>query len=239
MKNKISSFSSMILYEDDDYVIINKPPGISSLEDRNDVVNILKLARKYNAHCQLCHRLDKETSGVLILSKNQSAYKYMAQQFESRSIEKEYHAVSDGLHDFKELHLDKPLSILPKGTTKVDLRTGKRSLTIFNSMKAFKRHTLINCKPKTGRMHQIRVHLAYLNAPITGDVNYGGKPFYLSSIKRNYKISKFETEQPLIHRMALHAYLVKLKLLTGDYKEVIAPYPKDFRVLLNQLEKNI
>jgi 23S rRNA pseudouridine955/2504/2580 synthase len=197
------------------------------------------LAKKYNEEAQLCHRLDKETSGVLILSKNQHAYKFMNQQFERRTLEKEYHAISDGLHDFKELQIDKPLSTLPKGATRIDLQYGKRSVTVFNSMKAYKRHTLINCRPKTGRMHQIRVHLAYLNAPIAGDITYGGKPFYLSTIKRNYKIGKFEEEQPLIHRMALHAYRVRFKLLSGDYKEVKASYPKDFRVLLNQLEKNL
>lgn len=88
-------------------------------------------------------------------------------------------------------------------------------------------------------MHQIRVHLAYLKAPIIGDIAYGGKPFYLSSIKRNYKIGKFAEEQPLIQRMALHAYQIKIELLSGDYKEVIAPYPKDFKVLINQLDKNM
>jgi 23S rRNA pseudouridine955/2504/2580 synthase len=239
MKNKIPPFSSLILFENEDYIIINKPPLISSLEDRNDKMNILKLARRYNEHIQLCHRLDKQTSGILVTSKNEKAYKFMNRQFEKRTIEKEYHAISDGLHDFKGLKIDKPISVYPNSTAKVDIRHGKRSVTLFNSMRAYKRHTLINCRPKTGRMHQIRVHLSYLNAPITGDITYGGKPFYLSSIKRNYKIGKFSEEQPLIHRMALHAYMIRFKLLSGDYKEVIAPYPKDFKVLLSQLEKNM
>lgn len=239
MKNKIPPFRSLILYEDDDYIVINKPPYISSLEDRNDDINILRLSKKYHEAAQLCHRLDKDTSGALIISKNQNAFKFMNQQFESRSIEKEYHAVSDGLHDFRDLRIEKPLSVLPKGIVKIDMQNGKRSVTIVSSMKAFKRHTLINCKPFTGRMHQIRVHLEYLKAPVTGDVTYGGKPFYLSSIKRNYKIGKFAEEHPLIQRLALHAYRIKFKLLRGDYKEVIAPYPKDFRVLLTQLEKNM
>jgi len=239
MKNRIPPFSSLILFENEDYIIINKPPYLSSLQDRNDELNVLKIARKYNEHAQLCHRLDKQTSGILVISKNEKAYKFLNLQFEKRTVEKEYHAVSEGLHDFKELEIDRPLSVHSNGTTKVDLRHGKRSVTIFNSMKAFKRHTLINCKPKTGRMHQIRVHLAYLKAPIIGDITYGGKPFYLSSIKRNYKTGKFAEEKPLIQRMALHAYQIKIKLLSGDYKEVKAPYPKDFKVLLSQLDKNI
>jgi len=239
MKNRIPPFESLILYEDDDHIVIDKPPFISSLEDRNEDINILKLSKRYYAGSQLCHRLDKETSGVLIIAKNQDAYRFMSRQFESRTVEKEYHAVSEGLHSFKDLRLDKPISIISKGVARVDPRYGKRSVTIFNSMRAFKTHTLIRCMPQTGKMHQIRVHLAFLGAPITGDLVYGGKPFFLSSIKRNYKLGKFEEEHPLIHRLALHAYRVKFKMLSGDYKEVIAPYPKDFRVLLNQLEKNL
>ena len=228
----------MILYEDEDYVVINKPPHISSLEDRNEEINILKLARAYNEAAQLCHRLDKDTSGALIISKHPDAYKFMNQEFEKRTIKKTYHAVSDGLHHFSNLKLDKAISAMPKGTSHIDERYGKRSVTIFNSLKAYKKHTLINCNPVSGRQHQIRIHLAFLKAPITGDVTYGGKPFFLSSVKRNYKIGKFAEEQPLIQRLALHAYQLKFRLLNGDYKEVTAPYPKDFRVLLQQLEKN-
>lgn len=230
---------SMILYEDDDLIIINKPPFISSLDDRNEDVNILKLSRKYHPDAQLCHRLDKDTSGVLIIAKNRKIYRSVNRQFEKRAVEKEYHAVSEGLHDFKDLRVDKPLSILSRGVTRIDPRRGKKSVTIFSSMRAFKCHTLIKCMPQTGRMHQIRVHLAYLNAPIAGDATYGGKPFFLSSIKKNYKIGKFEEELPLIQRLALHAYKVKFKMLNGDYKEITAPYPKDIKVLLNQLEKNL
>jgi len=239
MKKKIPPFISMILFEDEDYMVINKPPNISSLEDRNEEINILKLARTYQSGAQLCHRLDKNTSGALIISKHPDAYKFMNHEFEKRTIKKAYHAVSDGLHHFLNLKLEKAISTAPKGTSQIDERYGKRSVTIFNSLKAYKKHTLINCNPVTGRLHQIRIHLAYLKAPITGDVTYGGKPFFLSSVKRNYKIGKFAEEQPLIQRLALHAYHLRFRLFNGDYKEVTAPYPKDFRVLLRQLEKNI
>jgi len=238
MKKKIPPFISMILYEDEDYIVINKPPHISSLEDRNEEINILKLARAYHGGAQLCHRLDKDTSGALIISKHKDAYKFMNQEFEKRKIKKTYQAVSDGLHHFSDLVMDKALSTVPKGTSHIDERYGKKSVTIFNSLKAFKKHTLINCNPVTGRLHQIRVHLTFLKAPITGDIAYGGKPFFLSSVKRNYKIGKFAEEQPLIQRLALHAYHLKFRLFNGEYKEVTAPYPRDFRVLLKQLEKN-
>ena len=228
----------MILFEDDDFIVINKPAFISSLEDRHDDLNILKLSRSYYEGAQLCHRLDKETSGVLIIAKNQEAYRFMSMQFEKRKVEKEYHALIEGLHDFKNLQVDKPLAVSSNGLAHIDPRSGKKSITIFTAVKAFKGYTMIKCVPITGRMHQIRAHLAYLHAPIVGDLSYGGKPFMLSSVKRNYKIGKYEEELPLIRRLALHAYRVKFQVKTGEYKEVIAPYPKDFRVLIDQLNKN-
>jgi len=96
----------------------------------------------------------------------------------------------------------------------------------------------VECCPVTGRMHQIRVHLAELNAPIVGDEFYGGSPFYLSGIKKKYNLKKDSVENPLIQRFALHAYKLSLASIDGAKYEFEAPYPKDFRVLVEQLEKN-
>lgn len=238
MSKKIPPFEQLILFEDSNFIVINKPAFISSLEDRVDPLNILKIAKRYHHDSYLCHRLDKETSGALILAKNMDAYKWMSQQFESRYIKKRYHAVVDGIHDFKKIKVELPISSGVKGVVKIDKRDGKRSATNINTVKVYKKHSLISCEPITGRMHQIRIHLSSLNAPITGDVLYGGKPFYLSSVKRNYKLSKLAEERPLISRLALHAHSLKFKLISEDIKIVIAPYPKDFNVLLIQLEKN-
>ena len=238
MNKKIPPFEELILFEDSDYFVINKPAFVSSLEDRVDPNNLLKIAKKYHDNSILCHRLDKETSGALIIAKNMDAYKWMSQQFESRQIKKRYHAIVDGIHDFKKIKLELPISTLAKGSVKIDNREGKRSATIINTVKVFKKHSLVSCQPITGRMHQIRIHLSSLNAPITGDDLYGGKPFYLSSVKRNYKISKYDEERPLINRIALHANSLKFKKISGDMEIVTAPYPKDFRALITQLEKN-
>ena len=105
-------------------------------------------------------------------------------------------------------------------------------------MKLFKKHSLIECLPETGRMHQIRVHLAKEQAPIINDEMYGGRLFYLSEIKKNYKTGKYEEERPLIRRFALHAYALKLKGLNNSI-EAKAEYPKDLKVLLKQLEANL
>src|SRR5690242_15127515 len=97
---KTPDFKALILSEDDDYILINKPPFISTLEDRHDRVNILALARNYADDAQVCHRLDKDTSGVLAIAKNPEAYRHLSMQFEHREVSKVYHAIADGIHDF-------------------------------------------------------------------------------------------------------------------------------------------
>jgi 23S rRNA pseudouridine955/2504/2580 synthase len=235
--SKWIEFADLILFEDDDFIAIDKPSGISSLDDRKDERNILDMARKYISSAQVCHRLDKETSGTLLIAKNAEAYRYMSMLFESREVTKIYHAVCDGLHQFKKVEVDVPISQLPKGKVAIDKRSGKPSQTFFKSLHAYKMHTLVECKPVTGRMHQVRIHLAYLGAPITGDLEYGGRYFYLSSVKKDYKLGKFEEERPLISRLALHARSVRFALPSGKKKTIESPYPKDFRVLLAQLDK--
>ncbi len=88
-------------------------------------------------------------------------------------------------------------------------------------------------------MHQIRIHLSLLKSPITGDAMYGGKPFFISSIKRKFNLKKQTEEQPLMKRMALHAFSLEFELIKGEKKQVIAPYPKDFQALTRQLTENM
>lgn len=238
MKPKFYSIAELILYEDDHYIILNKPPFISSLEDRHDQLNILSIVRGYVDAAQLCHRLDKETSGVLVVAKHNDAYKFMAANFEKRKVKKVYHAVVDGIHEFKQDQIEESIFVLPKGVVRIDRRLGKKSLTIVSTLKAFRKHSLIKCEPVTGRMHQIRIHLASRGAPITGDAEYGGQPFYLSSIKRKYNIGKYQEEKPLLSRFALHAVSIAFESIDGKKIAVEAPYPKDFQALITQLEKN-
>lgn len=234
MKNP--TFEDTILYEDEDYIIINKPPFISTLADRSSDINILNLARDYITTAQVCHRLDKETSGALAIAKHPEAYQALAIQFEERKVEKTYHAVADGIHDFHHVEIDMPIFISGKGIAKIS-RKGKPAQTIVHAVEAFKQHTLLACHPVTGRLHQIRVHLAHVHAPIACDTQYGGMPLYLSSLKRNFHLKKDTEEQSLIKRVALHAKTLKFKLLNEQYISADAPYPKDFAVLMKQLEK--
>ncbi len=231
-------FTDLILYEDDDYLVINKPSFVATLEDRNDPVSILSLARSHVAEAQVGHRLDKETSGALAISKHPEAYRSLAMQFEKRRVDKVYHAVSEGIHNFREVIVDLPIHATSKGIVKISRRDGKPAQTLVNTLEVYKQHTLVKCQPVTGRMHQIRVHMASLGASIVGDEKYGGHLFYLSSVKRNYHLKKNTEEQPLVKRVALHAYALGFALLNGERIEVQAPYPKDFAVLLKQLDKN-
>jgi 23S rRNA pseudouridine955/2504/2580 synthase len=228
----------MILWEDAHYVVINKPPYLSTLEDRLEKENLLLLARKTIPDAQVCHRLDKDTSGILIIAKDPDAYRHMSLQFERRTVTKIYHAVVDGLHKFENLRVDKPILKMDDGTVKI-ARGGKPSETYFTSLHSYRMHTLVECRPVTGRTHQIRIHLTVVNAPITGDTLYGGKPFYLSSVKRGFNLKKFTDEEPLMKRMALHAYSLHFLDLKRNPVKIEAPYPKDFQALVRQLELNV
>ncbi len=230
-------FTDLILYEDEDYIAINKPALVATLEDRNDPYSIIDLARGYWEQAQVCHRLDKETSGVLIIAKHPEAYRALSMQFEKRKVKKLYHALCDGIHDFQELPINLPIYITGKGKVKVDHRQGKDAFSTASTVAAYKQHSLISCQPQTGRMHQVRIHLSSMGAPITGDELYGGKPLYLSSIKRNYNLKKWEEELPLMKRLALHAKALTFELFKGKSVSIEAPYPKDFAVTLKQLEK--
>ncbi|HEX8545731.1 MAG TPA: RluA family pseudouridine synthase [Cytophagaceae bacterium] len=231
------NFKDIIVFEDKDFMLVNKPPHVSSLDDRNDPVNINKLAKEYNADAQVCHRLDKETSGILAIAKNPEAYRHLNIQFEKREVVKVYHAVSAGVHNFKDDIVDLPILALKNGIVKIDSKEGKDAATIFNTLKAYNKYTLIECRPVTGRMHQIRIHLAMLKAPIICDNKYGGVEIYLSQLKKKYNLKMETEEKPLIQRVALHARSLLFHSLDGQEMIVEAPYPKDFEVLVKQLEK--
>lgn len=229
-------FEDLIIYENDHYLVINKPPFVASLADRNAPYNIQQLAKAYNEHLSVCHRLDKDTSGCLLIAKNLDAYRHASIQFEKRTVKKVYHAVANGLHEFRNYEVDAPILALPNGTARVDRREGKSAQTIFNTLEVYRNHSLVECMPVTGRMHQIRVHMAMEKAPLIHDELYHGASLFLSQIKRNFKLKRDTDELPLIKRFALHATSLHFDNMVEPIL-VEAPYPKDFAVLLKQLRK--
>jgi RluA family pseudouridine synthase len=231
------ALSDILLFEDSNFLVVNKPPFLSTLEDRSSPDNLLKLVREDFPEASVGHRLDKDTSGVLVITKNPEAYRHIAMQFENRQVSKIYHAVADGRHDFQEKVVTAPIEKQNDGHVHIS-REGKPSETTFQTLEIFKMHTLLECRPITGRMHQIRIHLCYIKAPIAGDEYYGGKPVLLSDFKRKFKTSKNKEEEPFMKRFALHALKIKFLGLGGNTIEMEAPYPKDFKALLNQLGKH-
>ena len=235
---KTTRIEDIILFEDSDYFVVNKPPFLSTLDDRVEKNNLLGLSREYIETAQVCHRLDKDTSGVLAIAKNPEAYRHLSMQFEGREVTKIYHAVVDGIHSFQELLVDKAILKQNDGTVRLSKSEGKSAQTYFTTLQPYRLHTLVECKPVTGRMHQIRIHLASLGSPITGDDMYGGKPFFLSSVKRGFNLKKTTEELPIMKRMALHAYSLSFIDLKGSERKIEAPYPKDMQALVRQLETN-
>lgn len=231
-------FSDIILYEDDNLIVVNKPPFVASLDERTgDGTSLLRMAKRYAEDAQLCHRLDRETSGALVIAKNPEAYRYMSMQFEDRQVVKIYHAVIDGVVRFDNLVVDLPIKVDKSNRVNIDYAEGKPAITYFNTLELFNNFTLVECKPVTGRMHQIRIHLATQNAVITGDVAYRGKLPMLSKYKRGYKYSKLEEEKPMVSRFLLHA--ARISFVSPDNKTLTidAPYPKDFEVFLKVVRK--
>lgn len=231
-------FKDIIVHEDEDYIIVNKPYDLSTLEDRDKTKSyILKMAKEYWADAQVCHRLDKETSGILAIAKNPDAYRHLAMQFEHRKVIKVYHAVVKGTRVLQNQEFSAPIEVQKDGIVRLD-KMGKEAATIFNTLEIFGKYSLVGCFPITGRMHQIRVHLSALGLPIVADLAYGGEYVYLSALKRNVKLKKWTEEQPLMSRVALHAKNITFKDLRGIEHTFDAPYSKDMTALLRQLEKN-
>ncbi|SKB59276.1 23S rRNA pseudouridine955/2504/2580 synthase [Sphingobacterium nematocida] len=235
---KYPKFSDLIIHEDDNLIVINKPPFIASLDEREGgEVNILRLAKRYYADAQICHRLDKDTSGILLIAKNPATYRLVSIEFEKRRVNKIYHAIIQGTHTFDNLKVDLPILNQGNKNVSIDRANGKPAETIFTSIRYFKHFTLVECKPITGRMHQIRIHLATQHAAIVGDAMYRGKPVFLSQIKkRGFTMSKDEEELPIMKRFALHSKRTDF-VIDGKSYSFEADYPKDFATLLKQLEK--
>src|SRR5687768_1916590 len=230
---KYPVFKDLIVFENDDFIVVNKPPFLATLEDRAlNATNLLKLAKQYHEDAQVCHRLDKETSGALAIAKNPEAYRHLSMQFENREVDKLYHAVVWGVHKFEDLEVDRAIQPGLKGKAKLAYK-GKPAQTIFNTVETYNRHSLIACKPITGRMHQIRLHLMYLKAPIVNDELYGGEVLFLSSLKRKFNLKQETEEHRLTKGFGLILPQLALPLRTVGKGAEDGLAEKDFQYLEN------
>ncbi len=230
------NFKKHILYEDDHYIIIDKPPYVSTLQDRVDAVNISDLAKEYDPKAIVNHRLDKETSGLLVIARSEEAYRHFSILLEHRNVEKHYHALVWGIHQFNEMLIEAPLKVTGSGKVHID-PAGKYSATVVKTLEHFGQHSLLECKILTGKKHQIRIHLASGDASIIHDERYGGEPLFLSNIKRNYRPKKEVEERPISRRVLLHAYSIEFESIDGKRIKLQSEYPDDFNLVLKQLRK--
>lgn len=231
-----------IIAETDDFVVVNKPSGLLSIPDREgDEVSLKKLLREQYGEIFTVHRIDKDTSGLILFARNETAHKFFSQAFEERSVEKYYLGIVMGTLAERSGTIDAPIAqhSLRRSTMIVHKR-GKAAVTDYEVVEEFRKFSLLKMRIHTGRTHQIRVHLRYIGHPIVCDPLYGdGAPVMLSAIKKNYRLSRGELEErPLLSRLGLHAERLVFVDATNRRFDCAAPLPKDMSALVQQLAKN-
>lgn len=228
-----------ILHEDEDIIVINKPAGLLSSPGRWEPDEPTVLSTLGIEGLRLVHRLDRETSGVLLLAKNPEAQKELIRQWSDRTVEKLYLALVEASPQKDSFTISLPLVTDP-GLKRVKVsksKTAKPAITECEVVERFLGYTLLRVRPITGRRHQIRVHLSAIGLPLAVDRFYGKKqPILLSSIKPGYK--KHNYEAPLISRTPLHSLRVTFRHpRSEEILTISAPLPGDFRILLKNLRK--
>jgi len=229
-----------IIFENDQFIAVNKPSGLLSIPDRLGQEVSLKdvLKERYGA-IYTVHRLDRDTSGIIVFAKTEEAHKDLSALFEGREMEKYYVGLVYGNMMTPKGSIDAPIMEHPgKATKMVTHAKGKTSLTDYEVLESFRQYSWVQFRIHTGRTHQIRVHMQHIGHPIVCDEAYGDpKPVLLSSLKKNFKLSKTaEEERPILARLALHSYQLKFTL-NGESFDLAAEVPKDLRAVLSQLRK--
>ena len=235
---KISEF---IVFENDDFIALNKPSGLLSIPDRKGAdISLKVLLKEKYGDIFTVHRLDKETSGLIVFAKNEAAHKHLSLQFETRQTKKIYQGLVIGSMMEKKGSISSPITEHPAlNGTMIVHRKGKESLTDYEVLEDFGIYSRVQYRIHTGRTHQIRVHMKETGHPVVCDILYGdGKPVLVSSIKSKFKLSKdAEEEKPILNRLALHAFQLSFKDISGKLIDLEAPLPKDIRATLQQLAK--
>lgn len=242
-----------ILFEDDRLVAIAKPAGLASIPGRDGSDSAFeRLARQLglprtgeaDPRLRLVHRLDKDTSGVLLFARDRDAQRHLSHQFQNNTVEKEYLALVHGRPREQAGEIDAAIGVDPYHKRRMAvLRFGRRALTHWKLEQGYRHAALLRVFPKTGKTHQIRVHLKHIGHPLLVDPIYNppapGHPIglFVSSYKRGYRPTRGQDERPLIDRLTLHAEKLRFVHPDGRAIEIACEPPKDLRAALNSLGK--
>jgi len=235
-----------IIYEDDDLIILNKPPDLIVHPARGNKHGTLVNALAFHSdelssglgefRPGIVHRLDRNTTGVMVVAKRDTAQWKIAKQFELRQVSKSYLTIVHGTPELTADRISAPLGVHPKVREKYSVRpeTGKEAVTFYEVVEAFRGFSLVHCKPQTGRTHQIRVHLSHLKHPIVADDMYGGKLVYPWQLTDDEP----RVENPVITRCALHAWTLEFTHPTTEQRiKFEAPLPRDMQTFLELLRQ--
>lgn len=240
-----------VLYEDDAIIAVNKRAGIvchpGHPEQTGTLVNALAYYATTLSNCEdpfrpgIVHRLDKNTTGVMIVAKTDEAHWRLALQFEQRTTQKVYIAIVHGEVPLDGDIIDAPIGMHPVVREKFSvlykqnkINIGKNAVTRYEVAERFRNYSLMKLFPKTGRTHQLRVHMSYIGHPIVGDTMYGGKPVSERSLSGQLEHS----EEVFLRRQALHAWRLGFTHpITEQPMRIEAPFPKSMRFLMYLLRK--
>jgi 23S rRNA pseudouridine1911/1915/1917 synthase len=232
-----------VIFQNEDFIAINKPSGLLSIPDRlGKDPSVKSMLQEQSGKIFTVHRLDKDTSGLIVFAKNEETHKSLSQKFEGRDVQKFYLGLVNGTLMNKKGTIDVPIMEHPgKTTLMMTHKKGKPSITDYEVLEEFGIYSWVQFQIHTGRTHQIRVHMKHLGNSIVCDDLYGeAQPLLLSSIKRKFKLSKNELEErPILSRLALHSHQLKFTDAKGNQFELEAPLPKDLKATLQQLRKNV
>ncbi|MDQ0149286.1 RluA family pseudouridine synthase [Eubacterium multiforme] len=222
-----------IIYEDKDVIVVNKPKGMVVHPAPGNYNGTLVNALLY--HCKdlssingvirpgIVHRIDKDTTGVLVVAKNDKAHNKLSEQLKAHSMKREYYALVEGRIKQDSGTVDKPLARSKKDRLKIAIMPdGKRAVTHYEVIERFKNASLVKCILETGRTHQIRVHMASIGYPLVGDPTYG------------FKKGKFKNEGQMLHAKTLGF----IHPTTDEYMEFTSELPENYKELLENLRKD-
>jgi 23S rRNA pseudouridine1911/1915/1917 synthase len=259
-----------VIYEDEAITVVDKPPGMVTHPAKGNWQGTLVNAIQFHYDTLstlagenrpgIVHRLDRDTSGLLIVVKDEIAHRGLGLQFENREVHKEYLAIVSGVPQKDSDYIERPIGFHPTVREKMAIRTiesgGKEAVTFYEVLERFDGYAFVRCKPRTGRTHQIRVHLAHIGHPILADKAYSGRDrIRLSDLIGSASVvgdpsrqpvpadadspELADAERPLIDRQALHAHTLRFTHpLSGQEVSLTAPLPADMARTLDALREH-